>query len=261
MRAAAHGVSNISCVHTSSDDCVASWSLLGLDTGLAVLADSMTGFPGGGLASSLAVDTIIEVAQEQFSEFHYDNGHNVDTGTEIKRLERILRSAGLEANLNIRRAKADYPEYQDMATTVLAVAMNQQCAFIINAGNSRCYRINLQNDPAVCQLTTDDTIIQEMAERGIMPANEFASTLYRSTLTKALGPRAMVEFSTRSINVFPNDFLLLCSDGFYNAISQQEIVSCLCNDLSIQDKADLLMETSLQNQVTDNCCLVLMQGG
>ena len=255
----AFGMSNVGCVREANQDSVAFWSHLETGTELAVLADGMGGYEGGGLASSLAVDTVFEVFQEMLCDLDILHPRK---GLEPSILTPLLLTASQEANRNVRRARSDYPEYKDMGTTLLAVAMNSRQATIVHAGDSRCYKIQtdrFQRNLKFTQMTRDDSVVQAMLDDGIITPEDVSRIPYRNMLTRALGPKEHVEFTVNSITLQPGDMLLLCSDGFYNAVSQAEISECLPAGMPIQDQVGLLIEKSLQNQADDNTSVVLMK--
>ncbi len=258
MRVQAFGVSNIGCVRTENQDCVASWSHLDSNIELGVLADGMGGYAGGEMASRLAVDSVVEVVRERLLEADYvmpsRKGH-------LQHLLPILMDAGQEANRTIRRAQLDYPEFADMGTTLVAAIVSPHQALIMHAGDSRCYKISRgANGPHLPeQITRDDTVVQAMLDQGLIEVSDAERVPYRNMLTRALGPQDAVEFSSHAIPVMPGDFLLLCSDGFYNVVSTREMVDCIQANAPLDEKVDRLIETSIQNKATDNTSVVLMQ--
>jgi protein phosphatase len=169
-------------------------------------------------------------------------------------LDDALTSAVLDANEKIRFVAACRPAWAGMATTLSAVAIDDDCSCALaNIGDSRTY---LFRDGALSLLTRDDSYVQEMIDRGALGVEEARSHPRRSLVLNVLDgdlgrqPRVTV-FTAR-----PFDRILLCSDGLTDFVDDQSLASLLAHT-DRQACADLLVERALECGSTDNISLVV----
>src|SRR4029450_2823917 len=118
MPLAAYGVTHQGRRSTNED----AW-LVDLALGLLVVADGMGGHNAGEVASALAVKVIREVFE----------------GSGDAPSEALLTQAVQSANERILSAAAEQPAHSGMGTTVVAVAIADDCAFYTSVGDSRVY--------------------------------------------------------------------------------------------------------------------------
>jgi len=72
------------------------------------------------------------------------------------------------------------------------------------------------------QLTSDDNYAAYLAQRDNIPL-ERISTAYRHILTQAVGVEKELVPEIRTIDMEPEDLLLICSDGLTAALGDEEI--------------------------------------
>ncbi len=107
-----------------------------------------------------------------------------------------------------------------MATTIVACALRFDSAVVSNAGDSRCYLFRNGN---VSQLTRDHTMVDEQVRLGILTKAQAATGANRHLLTRSLGNELFVAADTITVNIMPDDVLLLCSDGLHGYVSDAAI--------------------------------------
>ncbi len=168
--------------------------------GLYILCDGMGGHAGGEVASQLAVDTLKQYFQSQW------------TGE--------LPSQAMISHGIIQANRAIYEMNQQavrsgvgrMGTTlVMAIVVDDQVA-IAHVGDSRLY--SLTRSQGLEQITIDHEVGQREISRGVTPEEAYARPdAYQ--LTQALGPRdqSFVKPEVQFLNIQENTVLILASDG------------------------------------------------
>lgn len=108
-------------------------------------------------------------------------------------------------------------------STVVALLATQSRYYALSIGDSRLYRLDSQ----VSLLTQDHTLVAEEVRKGNMTVQQAQTAPMRSVLTKCVGvgddPRPDLFFGTPK----ENEIFLLCSDGFYNRSSAEELYAAL----------------------------------
>jgi protein phosphatase len=166
---------------------------------LLAVADGVGGAATGEVASRLAIDKLVAL----------DNRRLDDT------LEELLRSAWVDANEAIAFVVSYDPRHQGMATTLTAVALSNEGRYLVaNVGDSRAY---LLRDGCLRRLTRDDSLVQELIDRGRLSEDDARHHPQRSIVLDALNG---------------DDRLLLCSDGVTDYLTDAEVAEMLrlCGD-------------------------------
>ena len=216
-----------------------------LSTGLVILADGMGGANAGEVASSLAVDLLL-------------NELVVTRDPAAKGLD---RKDLLEAMDKVNRAILDLaqnvPEYHGMGTTLIMGLFQQDRLAYAHVGDSRLYRFKHR---ALEALTRDHTLIRELVELGEFESVDEAmlAGVSRNILSRAFGSEADVEVDIADIPIFAGDLFLFCSDGLTNMVSEEEMKNILePENLSLMAQVDALIERACVNGGADNISVIL----
>jgi PPM family protein phosphatase len=205
------GLSDVGCQRENNEDSFLYWEPA--DDGefqykgrLAVVADGMGGYEGGQEASRLAVETIREV---------YDRVMRDDPQT-------ALAEAFLTAHDRIQRYAAENPELQGMGTTCTALVIRGRQLSLAHVGDSRLY---LVRDSRISRLTRDHSYVGRLVESGIVRAEDAEKHPQRHILTAALGAgnELSVDGKEESVELRDHDYLLLCTDGLWGVVSEDEL--------------------------------------
>lgn len=184
-----------------------------------LIADGVGGSQAGEVASGLSVTTIEDFLLNTLKRFS-----NLQASEEQGAL-RSLQDALRQADSRIFEETAKHPEWQGMGTTLtMGFAVNWRL-FVAHAGDSRCY---LYSSGKLQQLTQDHTMPAEMARRGMISADKVAGHRWRHVVTNILGgPKPGVQVEVHSLDLHPDDVLLLCSDGLTEMVPEEQIASVL----------------------------------
>lgn len=172
---------------------------------LTLVADGMGGHAAGEVASRLAVEVISRVYYESSDE-----------------PARALKLAFREANRAIYNAAHGDENLKGMGTTGTALVLHQGMGYCAHIGDSRLYMIR---GAGIYRMSEDHTMVMDMVKRGLLRPAEASRHADRNVLVRALGAAPNVEISTweKPFPVREGDRFILCSDGLYDLVSDEEI--------------------------------------
>jgi serine/threonine protein phosphatase PrpC len=206
---------------------------------LAAVADGMGGHPGGELASAVAV----ELVQAAF------------TGRSLDELQAAVRAA----NRAIWDRAGASAELEGMGTTICAAGLTGDGSLaVVNVGDSRAYVLH---DDSLTQLTQDHSVTAELVRRGELSEHEALGHPHRSVLTRALGVGPDVELDSAAHPAVEGDRLLVCTDGLFNEVPDDEIASLMATTNEAQATVDALVELALSRGGRDNVAVVVAEVG
>lgn len=172
-----------------------------------VVADGMGGHLGGDIASQLTVQIFAEELENTKS--------NLDNKIEM------VRNSILSANKIIFEKSQNEEHLHGMGTTVVSLLIDKSKAYIANVGDSRGYLIN---NGMIYQITRDHSLVQEKLSLGIYNRAEAAQDRMKNILVRTLGFDLQVEIDIFEYTISKNDIFLICSDGLYGKVCDQEIL-------------------------------------
>lgn len=167
----------------------------------------------------------------------------------------VMRAAAEEAGIEIFGASLQDPNLRGMGTTLTAMLHENGCMHIVHAGDSRAY---LFRDGRLDQLTDDHSWIAEQVRRGAMTEMEARESKYRHVITRSVGFEREVDLDTCGVTVQPGDCFLLCSDGMYNYIENEEIERIL-RVTWFRRAPELFIDIANERGGDDNITVVVVQ--
>ena len=207
---------------------------------LFAVADGMGGASAGERASQLALSS--------FSEAFYESpAENVPAR---------MRASVEAANASVFHESETIAEYQGMGTTLSAVAIIGDCAYIGQVGDSRVYLS--RSDGKLLQLTHDHSLVAEQVRGGLISEEEARTHAMKNLITRAVGIRDEVEVDLFGVQLDKNDTLMICSDGLCNFVTDEEIGGCL-QLKSLTSTARVLVGKALEAGGTDNISVVVVR--
>lgn len=208
---------------------------------LVVLCDGMGGHKAGEIASQMVCDDIIE---------NYQNRPSFQDREDIQNW--IVTSIH-HAHQKVQMKSHESPEYEGMGTTIALVLCIDDMAYISHVGDSRVYWIN----NGLIQLTKDDTLVNVLVDSGTISQAEARIHPQKNILLQAVGVSDSLNPSFIEKHI-ENGLLLVCSDGLYNSLSDEQIVQILYSQEDIQKKAYQLIENANQYGGQDNISFALI---
>jgi protein phosphatase len=175
---------------------------LGDNISLAVVCDGMGGAASGGVASQVALDSIVRRVRENFRDDMNSNS-----------IRNLLMNAVHYANTVVYEKSREDIDKNGMGTTCVVALVYGKRVYIVSVGDSRAY---LMNDEGIKQITTDHTYVQMLYRSGQITAEEIKSHPMRNVITKAIGVESDVDVDYFEFEQSGNFTILLCSDGLSN---------------------------------------------
>lgn len=189
---------------------------------LVVVCDGMGGMQGGSTASQIAVKSILEFM------LHTDSQSN-PTMTLVKAIR--------NANMAVWKESQSNPDLHGMGTTVTALLLSPKSAIAAHVGDSRIYQ--LRKGKKVFR-TFDHSMVFEMVKKKVLTEEQARLSAQSNIIMRALGIQADVEVDTEELPYYKGDRFVICSDGFWGAMSESEFINMLSRDNGI----DYILETT-----------------
>jgi serine/threonine protein phosphatase PrpC len=217
-----------------------------------VVADGVGGRGGGELASAVAVDALAEYMMDVMPWLlRLDRAHSDELVTEIEaalqQCQRSLREVAVRKGLAHERP----------GTTLTMAYVLWPLVYVVNAGDSRCYRIRAGE---LTQLTRDHTLAQQLYDRHLIDEETFRQSRYRHVLSNAIGggSEALVPEISR-IELVQGDGLMLCSDGLSNELGRVEMAHILSLPGSAAERCQRLIAAANVAGGRDNITVIVAQ--
>lgn len=173
---------------------------------LVVVCDGMGGMQGGSVASQLAVQTILET---------------VASASKKANPSKVITEAIRKANSAIIERGQSTPNLQGMGTTVTLLLLTPYSAHTAYVGDSRIYQ--LRNGKKVFR-TFDHSMVFEMVKEKVITEEQARLSDQSNIILKALGVKPEVEIELAERPYLKGDRFVLCSDGFWGAMPENELI-------------------------------------
>ena len=165
-----------------------------------------------------------------------------------------LRAAALEAHQTVRAEAVTRTEGQEMATTLSLGIVVWPWLYVVQVGDSRCY---FYQDGALRQVTRDQTLAQDLVDRGALPPDRVKGSPLNHMLSSAIGAReARPEVSRVDVRE-RGCVILICTDGLTKHVSDAEIAQHLGAMTSAEQACRALLTLALERGGTDNITMVV----
>ncbi len=199
---------------------------------LYIVADGMGGHRCGELASSMALD----IVKESFL-------NKKESLTDKESILKVIKESIEKANINIYLKSLKMKECQGMGTTITMAYIFKDNILIGHVGDSRAY---LVSDGEIRQLTEDHSYINELIKNGTITLEESKTHPKKNMITRAVGSSSIVEVDKIAMEYKLGDILLLCSDGLFNMLSEDQINDVFNRETNMQRACEIL--TSMANE-------------
>ena len=213
------------------------------DFALFVVCDGMGGAQAGNVASSLACNTFVntinafELRDQPFDKLAY-----------------YLYPAAAAANSAVYEKSVDDITCAGMGTTLVAALIHKDKALVLNVGDSRAYVIS---EDEIIQATRDHSVVEDMVQKGEITREEARVHPKRNLITRALGTVSDIEPDIYSIELESDEYLLLCSDGLTNVVTDNEIRDTITHLEHADKVCDILLQACFQRGAPDNVTIIL----
>ncbi len=216
----------------------------GCGAALIAVADGMGGHAAGERASRLAVEGLSAALCA-------DTGAYAQ-GDPMQRIQSAIR----QVNREIFQHSHTEEGCRGMGTTLTLALLFPDQYIAANIGDSRLYYFD---GWSITQVTHDHSLVAILVASGEITPAEAHVHPQRNIITRALGTADYEEADFFQRRWAEGDVLLLCSDGLYGSISDEEMEEVLRSDESLQERCDELVRRALDSGATDNVTVVLAQ--
>jgi len=241
------GKTDVGCVRANNEDSFA----FDTTTGVFVVCDGMGGRAAGEVASTMAVNTLIEYFQASAGEDHA-SGSSFDHSDSAT----ALGDAIAFANDRIRQAAANSPAQFGMGSTIVAALWTRDAFSIAHVGDSRIYLIRRNK---IQQLTNDHSLVMEEVRNGLMSLEEARDSANQNIILRALGAEDSVQPDLAHVPVEAHDILLLTTDGLVRYIDDHQILEMIGSTSTLEQACDLLIQSAKDAGGSDNITCLLIR--
>lgn len=210
---------------------------------IAVVCDGMGGASSGGVASQLAIDSVVDRIK---SNYRADMSEN-----SIRNL--MLTSVHYANTVVYESSKADI-EKNGMGTTLVAALVVNKKIYVVSVGDSRAYLLDHQG---IKQITTDHTYVEMLYRNGEITAEERETHELRNVITRAVGVEADVDVDYFELEEYGNFSILLCSDGLTKYCSKEFIYDCVF-EKDLERAVNMLIDFANENGGKDNITVAIV---
>ena len=147
------------------------------------------------------------------------------------------------------------PEYRGMGTTMVLCTIINDRAIVVNVGDSRCYHIGNYN---IKQVTRDHSIAEELVYENAIERESEKYKELKSQLSRAFGAGKKIEPDFFDVDLLAGDYILLCTDGLSNMVSNERIYEIVNSEKAIEAKVEDLIDEANRNGGRDNIAIILI---
>jgi protein phosphatase len=215
------------------------------DFGLFCVADGLGGYDHGHIASSIAIRTIARVLiRGAFLDLF-----NLERTMEIESMIELVAGAFEEAN------RAVFADASGGATTLTSALLLGDQMVVGHVGDTRVYSI--VGEEMKC-LTHDHSLIQRLIESGTLSEDEAQESPHRGVLWNAIGKTEELKVDVAPYAVSPGSYLLLCSDGLWGVVPEDEVYRIVVGTQHPQQACEALVRTANDAGGPDNITAILV---
>lgn len=171
-------------------------------------------------------------------------------------LRNLLKDSLYIANRTVLAyRRANDSAYGEFATSLTVCAINLNRDIIVShAGNTRLY---LLRNEGLNPMTTDHTSAQELFAAGKITQEELLTHPERLTLTKAIGASEELVCDSFAGKLQQGDMLLLCTDGVYSMLTNDEIRQILLQAPDGPTICDWIVTGAMERGAYDNLAMLV----
>lgn len=206
-----------------------------------MVADGMGGPAAGEVASLLAVNTVLKEMTSK----------TASAGSEFVQ---ILDDSLQKANTAILEKASGSSEMRGMGTTATLAGISNNKLFIGQVGDSRAYIV--RND-TIAQVTKDQSFVSQLVALGTITEEEAEKHPQKNVILQALGSHVSMQVAATSIDLYQNDYLLLCSDGLSGLVKDEEMKSIVQSSSDLVFACKELIDLANKRGGHDNITVVI----
>ena len=217
--------------------------------GFYAVADGVGGYEGGEVASRLALLVFAEnVVRALLLPGPNSETYRLNQEVALQILTKAVKAANNQV--------CTQAEQSGRGTTLAAVLTIDTMAYIANVGDSRVY---LLNQGQLRQMTNDHSLVASLVAAGEITPEEVYTHPRRNIITRYLGMQPDIEVDLFTEELHPGDSLLLCSDGLWEMVRNNEIQEAAIKADEAQSACERLVKLANQNGGVDNVSVIMVK--
>lgn len=218
--------------------------------GLFVIADGMGGLADGEVASGIIISAFKKWWEKDLPLLLNSGNFTLDlVDNQLKKLIQIINETVINYGASINKS---------VGSTLSMLFLYDRSYLLKHIGDSRIYVINKK----ISKLTEDHSWVAEQLQEGNISYEEALNHPKRNVLTKCIGAFSDIELYELNGDVAENDTFLLCSDGFYNYLDEQEILKdilkCVKNKNHVQECLSNMLKKIKCKKAHDNISAIII---
>ena len=237
-------ITDIGAVRQQNQDACRA-EVLAEDRLLLVACDGMGGARAGNVASELAAQSFCDAVAERLA---YPEGSG--------QIDRLLEDSVAIANHAVWHRSSTDPDCLGMGTTLVAALVMDGVCHIINVGDSRAYIVE---DGGIRRVTRDHSLVEDLVYSGEITPEQARTHPQKNLITRAVGVAPETKGDVFEEPCTEGNFLLLCTDGLSNVVTDQEILYEVLHGGALEDCCKRLLDNALQRGAPDNVTAILLQ--
>ena len=214
---------------------------------LYIVADGMGGHNAGEVASKEAALAIDE---------YFSTDKIADLTSEPGRVGDEMKSALLKSNRHLISMAAANRQYQGMGCAIMVALVVGNDVHLSHVGDTRAY---LSNDSGIQLLTTDHSTVMSLVQSGQMTMEEARISPLKNELTQAIGAFESIDPDYISCALNDGDRILICSDGLWDLVTDQEIHHIVHQHKDLRDICNELIESANSAGGHDNITAMIFE--
>ena len=246
-----YGCSSIMGTRTSQQDYYGTSSANGNDSLLAVVCDGMGGLSGGEIASRTTVETILGKYQGM---------------PKNSSMPKFYQECVKETDLIIHNLE-DGGKPMSAGTTLVTVSITGNTMYMCSVGDSRIYLIRGGKIKSLCREHNYGEMLKQRLSSGAITRREYENdTQRKDALTSyiGMGSPPLIDINSKPFQLAPDDMIVLCSDGLFKALTDEQIlIETLRYKLDPLKAADNLTSQAMTHRkgAQDNTTAIVIHSG
>ena len=219
--------------------------LVNNEDGYFLVADGMGGAAAGEKASSLFKETVVEL-------FSLTPKRHLSRES----LDELIFECFQSAHTRILAHVEEVPSHKGMGCTAELLVFHDRDVVIGHVGDSRTYR--LRNNKLE-QLTSDHSFVQEQEDLGLITREQARNHALKNLILRVVGSSEKLEVDLISSAAQPGDIFLLCTDGLFGMVEDEQIAEILSCEMAPEIKATMLIDQANYRGGKDNISVALIE--
>jgi len=224
----------------NQDSIFASQLPIGAFPNLFILADGMGGHKAGDYASRYLIDCMVAYISR------------TSPGVDLRKT--LGNGVSLANKLILEKSHSD-TNLEGMGTTFVGAVIDDGRLWTINIGDSRLYVIG----NGIVQITRDHSLVEEAVSDGLITRDSASYQKDKNMITRAVGVEDNVEYDLFETFLNDGDYVLLCSDGLTNMLSDEEIFRIVKGRGGVKTKSEALIREANERGGLDNISVILIR--